>query len=490
MSKRGGIGVVDAMNSPRLFGPHFAGASWDTWRACIKAMFAERMSDRELAVFRSVAEREPPRKPVSEAVFVIGRGGGKDSVASLIASCIAINFDPRGKLRPGEVATIMCIAVDREQAGIVASYIKAYFETIPALTAVVKTIDRDGVTLRNGVVILVASNSYRSVRGRSILCFIGDEVAFWRSEDSATPDFEVAGAVAPGLARMSGSMSILISTAHKRSGLLYQKWRDHYGRDDDDVLVVRGTTLQFNPTFNAKTIERQLASDPQLYSAEYLSEWRDDLSSFISRDLLEAAVDRGVTVRPPQPRIFYKSFCDPSGGSGDSFTCAVTHAEGDAAVLDCLVEIHAPFNPDDATLRIAATLKSYKISSTVADRYAAQWVVAAFDRNGIKLEHSERDRSAIYLDCLPLFTSGRARLLDSPRLISQFAQLERRTFATGKDRVDHGRAGHDDLCNAAAGAMVLATEPSGYDSTLSWVCGPEAGQQPSVWAHPIFANIN
>jgi hypothetical protein len=492
MSKRSAIGisVVDAMNSPRLFGPHFAGPSWDVWRACIKAMFAEPMNHSELTAFRSVAERDPPKKRVSEAVFVVGRGGGKDSVASLIASCIAINFDPRGKLRPGEVATIMCIAVDREQAGIVANYIKAYFEQIPALAAVVKTIDRDGVTLRNGVAILVATNSYRSVRGRSILCFIGDEVAFWRSDDSAAPDFEVAGAVAPGLARMNNSLSILISTAHKRSGLLYQKWKDHYGRDDDDVLVVRGGTTTFNPTFDAKTIERQIASDPALYRAEYLSEWRDDLSTFISRELLDAAVDRGVTVRPPQPDITYKSFCDPSGGSGDSFTMAIAHAEGDAAVLDCLVEIHAPFNPDDATLRIAATLKSYKISSTVADRYAAQWPVSSFDRNGIKLEHSERDRSAIYLDVLPIFASGRARLLDNSRLVSQFAQLERRTFATGKDRVNHGRAGHDDCANAVAGAMVLATEKGGYDSSLSWVGAPtvepDSNKQNgrSIWEHP------
>ncbi len=182
-----------------------------------------------------------------------------------------MNFNPKGKLRPGEVATIMCIAVDREQAGIVANYIKAYFQEVAALAALVKTIDRDGVTLRNGVAIVVATNSYRSVRGRTILCAIFDEVAFWRSEDSATPDFEVAGAVAPGLARVPGSMLILISTAHKRSGLLYQKWKDYYGRNDDDVLVVRGTTLQFNPTFDAKIIARQIESDPQLYNAEYNS---------------------------------------------------------------------------------------------------------------------------------------------------------------------------------------------------------------------------
>jgi hypothetical protein len=60
------------------------------------------------------------------------------------------------------------------------------------------------------------------------------------------------------------------------------------------------------------------------------------------------------------------------------------------------------------------------------------------------------------LDCLPLFTSGRVRLIDNARLVAQFAGLERRTFPTGKDRIDHGRAGRDDLCNACAGALTLA----------------------------------
>jgi hypothetical protein len=83
-------------------------------------------------------------------------------------------------------------------------------------------------------------------------------------------------------------------------------------------------------------------------------------------------------------------------------------------------------------------------------------VVEAFAKTGIKYVQSERDCSEIYLDCLPLFTAGRARLIDSARLVAQFAALERRTFSTGKDRVDHGRAGHDDVCNSAAGALVLA----------------------------------
>jgi hypothetical protein len=53
------------------------------------------------------------------------------------------------------------------------------------------------------------------------------------------------------------------------------------------------------------------------------------------------------------------------------------------------------------------------MNKTTADRYAAQWVVAAFARHGITLAHSERDRSQIYLDTLPLFSSARARLIDN-----------------------------------------------------------------------------
>ena len=126
----------------------------------------------------------------------------------------------------------------------------------------------------------------------------------------------------------------------------------------------------------------------------------------------------------------------------NSFTLGIAHRDKDGSiVLDLLYERHAPFNPSEVVAEIAALLKSYGCSHVVGDKYAAKWVIEAFAKVGITYRHSDTDRSAIYLDCLPLFTSGRARLIDSPRLISQFAGLERRTFSTGRDRVDHGRAG-------------------------------------------------
>ena len=205
---------------------------------------------------------------------------------------------------------------------------------------------RSSISLSNGVDIEVYPNSYKAVRGRTLLAVIFDELAFWCDEHSALPDIETYAAVTPGLGRVEDSMLIMISTAHRRAGLLYQRWQRYFGKDKDDVLVVRGTTAQFNPSYDAATIARQLAEDPELYGAEYLSQWRDDLSTFISRELLAALIDRNVTVRPPDRNIQYIAGCDASGGRNDSFTAAISHRDNAGIVhLDALFERRSPFNP-------------------------------------------------------------------------------------------------------------------------------------------------
>src|SRR5262249_27312914 len=132
--------IADMMRNPKLLGDSFAGPSWFRWLSTLKAAYAEPMTDDEVAAFREVAGREPPKQRVKELVCAIGRGGGKDSAASLIATHAAASFDPKGKLRPGERAVVMCLAVDRHQAAIVFNYIRAYFEEVPALKKMVKAI--------------------------------------------------------------------------------------------------------------------------------------------------------------------------------------------------------------------------------------------------------------------------------------------------------------------------------------------------------------
>jgi hypothetical protein len=425
------LNIVETMTDAELFEPWFAGSSWSAWRVALKGAYALAMTKAERNAFRAIAGREPPKKPVRECWFIIGRRGGKDSVASLMGTYTAAFFDPRGKLRPGERASVLCLAVDREQAGIVLGYIKSYFAEIPYLKGMVTNETINGLELSNGVDIVVATNDYRSVRGRSVALAILDEVAYWRDERSAAPDAETYNAIVPGTVTVGGTI-VGISTPHKKSGLLYSKWREHYGQAGD-ILVIHAPSVTMNPKLDKKLINAEIERDPAVGRAEWLAEWREDLASYIDRALIEAAVDTGVVVRPRIPDVTYHAFCDPSGGSSDSMALAVAHREGDTVILDCLVEKPAPFNAAAVTAEIAKTLHEYGLTECRGDRYGAQWVVQSFAANGITYRHSQHDRSAIYADAVPLFTSGMARLLDNRRLVGQLAALERRTSATTAD---------------------------------------------------------
>jgi hypothetical protein len=148
-------------------------------------------------------------------------------------------------------------------------------------------------------------------------------------------------------------------------------------------------------------------------------------------------------------------------------TAAVCHMEGDVAVLDALYEKRAPFNPSDAVGEIAALLRSYGISELCGDRYAAAWCTEGFARAGITYMPSERDKSQCFLDCQPLFTSGRIRLLDNERLTHQFVSLERRATRVGRDIVSHPdhRNAHDDLANSVS---IAATLTAGREQPFFW----------------------
>jgi hypothetical protein len=63
----------------------------------------------------------------------------------------------------------------------------------------------------------------------------------------------------------------------------------------------------------------------------------------------------------------------------------------------------------------------------------------------------------LYIDLLPMINSRGVVLLDNDRMFRQLVGLERQTSRIGKDTVDHVRGGHDDVANAAAGALVLSS---------------------------------
>ena len=100
------------------------------------------------------------------------------------------------------------------------------------------------------------------MRGRTLLAVVLDETALFRDEASAQPDIEIYRACVPALLTTKGMM-VGISTPFGQRGLLFERYRDYFGRDDDEVLVVKGSSTKLNPTLDQGWIDAELARDPE-----------------------------------------------------------------------------------------------------------------------------------------------------------------------------------------------------------------------------------
>ena len=84
-------------------------------------------------------------------------------------------------------------------------------------------------------------------------------------------------------------------------------------------------------------------------------------------------------------------------------------------------ERRPPFSPASVVEDFAAVLKSYRISKVTGDHYGGEFVREPFRSHGITYELASQPKSDFYRDMLPLINSGKAKLLDHPRLIGKSA---------------------------------------------------------------------
>ena len=482
--------IIEALADPDLFAPHFKlhrkhGDTWQRWRVFLKALFALPMDAADLVIYQECTGRtDPPTEPVTEAALVVGRRGGKSRALALVAVFLTTFRDYDEYLAPGEVATVAVIAAGRKQARAIFRFALGLLKGVDLLAPMVKDSDTETITLTNRTAIEITTASFRTVRGGTLIAALCDEVAFYRSdENSANPDTEILRALRPALGTIPGSIMLLASSPYAKKGELYAAYRRHYGKAGAPVLVWQASTSTMNPAFPKATIDAEYEKDPESAAAEYGAQFRSDLADFITREVVDAITCVGRSDLPPEPGQTYHGFTDPSGGANDSMTLAIAHLEGDIGVLDAVLEIRPPFNPDDAVAECTALLRRFGIARVIGDRYAGLWPVARFAAHGITFEQSARAKSDIYVDFLPLANARRVELLDHPRLAAQLTGLERRTARGGRDSVDHTKGAHDDVANAVCGVLVgldLDRRPAlvrsndmladGQAVPLPWVC--------------------
>lgn len=461
MTGRTIVAMREALESPSYFGTEelLGGDSWQAWRVVLIAAMGEALTPDEREAFKELTGREEePGEQLEELWGVIGRRGGKSRAIACLITYLGCFVDYRHVLAPGQFGLIPVIAASREQATEIFNFAVGMIDSVECLRDLL-----DGqptantIVLKTRVQITIRTASFRHARGFTAVAVVLDEAAFFHSDASANPDREIVTAVRYALATTRGMLAV-ISSPYARRGEVWNAFRRHYGAEGDKlVLVVKASSKRMNPTLSDAFIARKYEEDPIAAAAELGGEFRSDVEGFLSEDVVTPCVMSGVFEIPPSTGARYVGFVDAASGSGgDSMTMGIAFHDKDKTVLACLVERKPRFNPEAVTEEFAGILKRYGVHEVTGDRWAKGFVESAFRRHSIKYIESEMSKSDLYMELAPMVTSGQVALLDNKKMVVQLATLERRPSRTGKDLIDHAPGGHDDVINAAAGAIVTA----------------------------------
>jgi len=448
------MNIVQTMTDPNLFGATFGGDSYAAWRALLSGFYGLELDADALSTFNSLTARQSaPDSPHNELWLAVGRRGGKSHAAALIAVFEAAFRDHRSKLAPGEVATVMLLAADRQQARTLLRYIRGLFE-VPMLAKMVKRETAEGMELWNRSAIEIHTASKSSVRGYTLAACICDEIAFWPS-DGTNADDEVIAALRPALATLGGRL-IALSSPYARRGMLWTQYSKHFSKDNPQVLVAQAPSRTLNPTLPQRVVDDALADDTARASAEYLAQFRSDIEQFLKLEVIDGATRPKPLALPYVSGTRYFGFADPGGGGQDEYTLAIAHSVGNGIVVDRVEGRRG--NPAAITKDFCAILAEYKINRVSGDRYAGAWVPTAFAEHGVQYDPAPGTRSELYATLAPALNAGAVELPPCPDLSRQLVGLERRTTRGGRDIIDHSPGSHDDRANAVAGVVSLAVK--------------------------------
>jgi len=471
-----GLTIVEAIRSGRYFGVQFPKgfASWANWLVCLKAIFGLPMTEDEQKIYHEYTGRtDLPTQAFKEVFLIIGARGGKSFISALVAVYLALFKDWSDRLRPGEVGWIFVIATDRDQARIVMSYIGAILAEEPFKSMVVQE-TKGQITLANNIVIEIHTASFRGVRGYTVLAAVCDELGVWRAEDSANPSQEIIEMLEPRM--VEGSLMIGISTPRSRKGVLWDAYKEKYGKNDPDILVWKAGTREMNPTFSQKKIDRALKRNPTTARAEYFAEFRADVEGYLSLEDIEAVTVRRRKALLPCVGVHYKAFVDPTGGKSDSFALSIGHAEKNKIIIDRIEERLAPCDLKAVVKNFCLILRDYGIHQVVGDEFGGRWCAAEFalvdksnNKYGVKYIPVGRSKSELYLFFQPIVLTGSVELLDIKRLGMQFQSLERAVRADSKDAITHPRGGHDDVANVVARVATILYKNIGIGLTEEYM---------------------
>lgn len=436
-----GPDIIEFAHSRKLLGGTVPELSTHQ-RAALKGLYGLPMERDERLAFLEMSDGVEPRKGgYDEAVLIWGVRSGKTMLAALVGTYESVKWrSVVGRfLIPGQVATGILISQDKVAAGKARAYLVGMLHTLEERTGIQilastqgqeKAVTGSLVKLDAPIEIAIYPANAYSVRGATGLWFIGDEVAYWKSEDGAyNQDTKVLKAVRTRFATLSRlrPKRLLISSKNEEYGILFDSWKRRH--HTPKVMVTLAASWETYPGIDQEYLDVAEEQDPEDFQVEYGKAWRKsaDGNVFLPADAIDRCVDRSRESTPPKPGIEYVGWID-AAFKRDQFYLAIGHAEPLGEQTKVPIDFTRAWNPPSVSKRMKAralddrkvveeaveVLRSYGLDRVHGDQFADIPLKSTFAEHGIQFIESPISKPE-HTDAMKnLRAALRAGLVDLP----------------------------------------------------------------------------
>ncbi len=409
----------------------------------------------------------------TKGVWALGRRSGKTLMAS-ISACYAgcVLADEYKKfLRPNEHFYIVTIANTIDQAKLALNNIKSLIGNSPLLKNLIKNETADSLELLNGAIIKSIPTSSRSARGMAAPFILFDELAYAMDTSGNSAGDSLYNALAPSSAQFGNlGRILLLSSPYRQEGIFYDIYKQGITGLYEDIQVVNLPSWEMNPTLSKAFLESEKARDPDMFAVEYGANFSQNLSSFLSADLIDLAINYDRKSLPPNDHYLGDYFLslDPAKGSRDSYTSCIAHFEDNLLVVDLFHQFKANWGGEGQKKQVnIAEVENwiiekhniYGFSKVCLDQYnsvsSIQRLSGFIDIEEINWSASSKTKA--YSKLRELFNSRNIELYPHAESIQQLKRLSVFYKPGGTWSVSGGSgASVDDFCSALAGILLIA----------------------------------
>jgi hypothetical protein len=238
---------------------------------------------------------------------------------------------------------------------------------------------------------------------------------------------------------LPGAQIVAIGSPWAPIGPIYRVVASHWGRPSPDVLVMRASGPDMNPShWSAERIAEVQRTDEQAYRTDVLGEFAAPETMLLDADRIAAAVRQHPAELAPDTRHHYVAAMDPAT-RGNAWTLVVVTRDERARVRVVLARQwqgsrEAPLVPSAVLSEVSTLLRPYRLTYVLTDQHAAD--AYADIARGVGLHISERAwtsqrKTEAYGALAARLAEGTLELAPVPLLIDDLRRLRRRLTPQG-----------------------------------------------------------